>query len=108
MSIESISSESEAYEYYESSSGQWNGRPVTIENASNSNLIGRVVLCGERCNGEATLHAMVDTDDNKSVDLEVEVESESGRFSGPVSGGVSQDRDGNTTGKVEADWSVKF
>ena len=108
MSIGNISSDSESYEYYEPSSGQWNSRSVTIENASNSNLTGRVVLCGEKCNGEATLHAMVDTDDNKSVDLEVEVESESGRFSGSVSGGVSQDRDGNTSGKVEIDGSIKF
>ena len=70
--------------------------------------MGRIILCGERCNGEATLHAMVDTDENKSVDIEVEVESESGRFSGSFSGGVSQDRDGNTSGKVEVDGSIKF
>lgn len=113
MGIENVGVESGAiysdiYESDELSPAPWNGRLVTIENASNRDLVARIVLCGERCNGEATLHAMVDTDDNKSIDLEVEVESENGRFLGSISGEVSQDKDGNTTGKVETDWSFKF
>jgi hypothetical protein len=99
MSLESVNTESESsYSPYveDFSSASWNGRSVSI------------VPCGERCNGEATLHAMIDTDENKTVEVEVEVESKDGRFSGSISGEVSQDHDGKTTGKVETEWSVKF
>ncbi len=96
------------YEAHEPSSGSWNGRLVTTENAPNSDLADRVDFCGERCNGEATLHAMVDTDDNKNIDANIKVESESGRVSGSISGSISQDQDGNTTGKVEASSTIKF
>lgn len=106
--LESIYPGSDKYEDHEPSSGSWNGRLVTTENAPNSDLADRVDFCGERCNGEATLHAMVDTDDNKNIDANIKVESESGRVSGSVSGSISQDQDGNTTGKVEASSTIKF
>ena len=99
MSIEVINTESETlYSNYDEcfSSSCWNGRSVSI------------VPCGGRCNGEASLHAMIDTDDNKSVEVEIEVESKDGRFSASISGEVSQDHDGETTGKVETEWSITF
>ncbi len=98
----------ECVDYEPFSSDSWNGRSVTIVKAVNTTVVDRMVLCGERCNGEATFHGMVDTDENKSVDAEVKVESENGQFSGSVSGGINQDRDGDTTGKVEVETTFKF
>jgi len=110
MSVESISIASENIysdcDEYESSS--WNGRSVTVESASNSELVGRIVLCGERCHGEVSADFSVGTDNNKSADVEVEIESEDGNVSGYVGGEVNQGKEGNTHAEIKGGVTIKF
>jgi outer membrane usher protein FimD/PapC len=115
MSFEGISFESESsysdYDNYQSSpSSNWEGRSVNIETTHITNSIpfDKVVTCGERCHGEVSADFSVSSDGSKSAEVEVELESEDGKNSGYVSGEVSQDKDGDTSGKVEAGYSVKF
>ena len=111
MSVESISIESENiysdYGIYEASSESWNGRSVAVS-ASQGDLVGRVVLCGERCHGEFSADFSIDTDNNKSAELEVEIERNDGRASGYVSGEVDQDKDGNTKAEMKVGGTITF
>ena len=86
MSIENIDTADASSDTYgtlgQFSLDSWNGRSVTIENITNKDLTNRIILCGERCHGEASFDISLDNDENKSVDAEVKVESEDGKISG--------------------------
>ena len=125
MDIESIEAENvQGNEtetlWNENDSSDWNGRTVTKEGSSieivppshfyQSRREGiesfgaRIVLCG----GEVSVRGSADTDGNKDVEVEVKAESADRKSSGSISGGISQDSDGNTSGKVEVDYTIRF
>lgn len=65
-------------------------------------------LCGENIDHEVSARGSIDTEGNRSVEIEYEASSKDGDISGSVSGSVSQDSDGNVGGKVEVETSWSF
>ena len=112
MDVESTSTESgniySDHNIYEASSESWNGRSVTVESASNRDLFGRIVLCGEKCHGEVSADFSIYPDNNKSAEIEVEIERNNGRVSGYVSGEITQDKDGDTKTEIHVGGTWDF
>ena len=112
MSIENIDAGGASSDTYgtlgQFFSDSWNGRSVTMEHTNNKDLTNRMILCGERCHGEASFDVSLDNDENKSVDAEVKVESEDGKISASVSGNMSQDKAGDTRAEVKFGGKIEF
>jgi len=138
MSVESIDSESIQLDGFERSTADlerkptsaWNGRSVSItqieqgvnvlRDAVFPSLSNRmqllstslseieVITCGEKVDGEVSVSGSVDTEGNKSAEMEVEVSSKDGTISGSASGSISQDKDGNTSGEVRVGGTIRF
>lgn len=135
MSIENVSSENAnlassaimPFSLKEAQASQWNGR--FVNNTTPSVLMDRMdrikhiiflnrpvypsrtqstAFCGSRVSGEASININADSKGNTSAGVEVGVKSEDGSTSGSVHGGVSRDKDGNTTAEIEGRVDVKF
>ncbi|MCB1107800.1 MAG: hypothetical protein KDK76_06870, partial [Chlamydiia bacterium] len=66
------------------------------------------ILCGASVDGEVSVSGSVDTEGNKSAEVEIEMSSKDGTVSGSVSGSMSQDGSGHTEGKVEGEVIIRF
>jgi len=111
MDVENVTNESENHFFGHSEingASSWNGRVITIENSSDSQFLAETLLCGERCHGEASLRAMIDTDENKKIELEGKIKDEEDHFSTRFHGEVSEDKQGHISGKVEVEATYTF
>ncbi|MCB1107580.1 MAG: hypothetical protein KDK76_05755 [Chlamydiia bacterium] len=92
---------------------EWNARLVEYPTALTrvEQFVERYRLAQSEvqcCSGSAGISASTDTQGNTEIEASVELENEGGEVTVEVSGSVTRDGEGNTSGKVEGGVKVKW